>query len=520
MTEQHPHQQEHEITRRDALRRLGSAGLSIAALSAGLDGVLAGTAVARPRHHHLLAEAAARAQAAGPRPHAKLSDIEHVIILIQENRSFDHYFGTLSGVRGFGDPRNRSAFSQPTANGQTLAPFHLTSQCLLDITHDWKSQHMSWNRGRNDGFVRTHEAADGLSNNQPIGAETMGYYTRADLPFYYSLADAFTICDGYHCSVLGPTDPNRLMSLSGTIDPHGRGGGPLVRTLSPGERVAYTGRFRWTTMPEQLQARGIRWKVYTSPNGGTFDSVLPYFARYAPGTRLARHGLDPTYPNDFLADLARGELPQVSWVVLGLGDSEHPTYSSPQQGEAAARRLVQTLLAHPGVWKRCALFMTWDENGGFFDHVPPPTPPPGTRDEYLTAPRALLSAAGADGVRGPIGLGFRVGMLVVSPFSRGGLVCSDTFDHTSTLRFLETRFGAEVPHLSAWRRAHTGDLTSAFNFAAPPDRRPPTLAPAAQTMCSAFTTPPVTDEGIPQQEPGHRRRPSGIVKRRGTRRGS
>jgi phospholipase C len=490
------------VTRREAFRNLGAAGLSLAAAGAGLDGLLAGPA------------AAATAPRAG-----KLSDIEHVIILIQENRSFDHYFGTLSGVRGFNDARNRQAFTQQGLSGQTLQPFHLNTQCLVDLTHDWKPQHQSWDSGSNSGFLLAHEQADGMVNDVPIGPETMGYFTRADVPFYYSLADAFTICDGYHCSVLGPTDPNRLMSMTASVDPAGRHGGPLVKTLSAGEHLKSALKFSWTTMPEQLQARGISWKVYSSPDGGIFDNVLPYFAKYAPGTKLAKRGIEPTYPADFLTDLARGELPQVSWILLGVLETEHPGYSTPPGGEVAAQALVQALLAHPRVWRRTALFITWDENGGFFDHVPPPTPPPGTPGEYLTASGPLLTAAGAEGTTGPLGLGFRVGMLVVSPFSRGGLVCSDVFDHTSTLRFLETRFGAEVPNLSAWRRAHTGDLTSAFNFAARPNYSVPPLASATQTACSAFVAPTVTTGALPQQEPGRRRRPSGIVRsHRGRRR--
>ncbi len=148
---------------------------------------------------------------------------------------------------------------------------------------------------------------------------------------------------------------------------------------------------------------------------------------------------------------------------------------------------MNALLAHPDVWRKTALFVTWDENGGFFDHVAPPTPPPGTKDEFLTV--ANLPAA-AGGIRGPIGLGFRVPMLVVSPFSRGGLVCSDVFDHTSTLRFLETRFGVRVPNLSRWRRKTTGDLTSAFNFAARPNANRPALPRPGAVTCSGES--PVT----------------------------
>jgi phospholipase C len=471
------------ITRRQALRDIGAAGLGLTAAGAGLDGLLAGAAAAAPRS-------------------GTLKDIEHVVILIQENRSFDHYFGTLSGVRGFGDKRGRSAFFQKDAAGHTVQPFHLKTGCLPDLTHDWGPQHRAWNGGRMDQFVKAHQAADPAG----VGTETMGYYTRSDIGFYFALAETFTICDAYHCSVIGPTDPNRLMSMSATIDPAGANGGPLLQTNVTGR----SGLFTWTTMPESLDAHGVSWKVYTSPSGGIFDNVLTYFKQYGSGSKLAQKGVVPTYPQDFMSDLTSGRLPQVSWLLTGVTESEHPDFSDPLAGEIATRQVVEALVSRPKVWARTALFITWDENGGFFDHVAPPTPPPGTKGEYLTV--ANLPAA-AQGNRGPIGLGFRVPMLVVSPFSRGGLVCSDVFDHTSTLRFLETRFGVRVPNLTAWRRRATGDLTSAFNFAARPSsgrpRLPQPTGPGSPN-CSSPTPVPVTPGPFPRQERGKRRRPSGL----------
>ncbi len=475
------------LTRRQALRQFGVATAGAAALGSGIDDLLS------------------RAIAASPKA-GSLRDIEHVVILMQENRSFDHYFGVLSGVRGFGDKRGRNSFFQRDSTGKTIHPFHLPSGCLPDLTHDWGPQHRSWNGGRMNDFVRAHEAVDPAG----VGSETMGYYTGEDLHFYYALVDAFTICDAYHCSVIGPTDPNRLMSMTATIDPAGRHGGPLLQTnVVPTER---SNRFSWTTMPERLQAHGVSWKVYTdSTGGGVFDNVLTYFKQYKPGSKLAQRAFEPTFPQDFLADVAHDRLPQVSWLLAGLLDTEHPGYSKPLAGESVARQIIEALVAHPNVWRRTALFITWDENGGFFDHVNPPTPPKRTDGEFLTV--ANLPAA-AEGIRGPIGLGFRVPMIVVSPFSRGGLVCSDVLDHTSTLRFLETRFGVEVPNLSGWRRRATGDLTSAFNFAARPSYEAPSLAepdggPAAQ--CTKFEPVPVEQQPFPRQAHGRRRSPSGII---------
>jgi phospholipase C len=480
------------VTRREALRDIGAAGVAAGALGGGLDALLA--------------------QAADAWPHrgGSLKDIEHVIIFMQENRSFDHYFGTLSGVRGFADQRARKTFLQRSSSGRTIAPFRLPTQCLPDISHEWGPQHRSWNHGRMDGFVRAREPAS--VDGPAVAPQTMGYYTRADLRFYYGLADAFTLCDNYYCSVIGPTDPNRLMSMSASIDPDGRRGGPLLETLTA-TRSSLTGRFTWTTMPERLQAHGISWKVYQDKATGFLDNVLPYFKAYKPGSELQRRGNGPTYPEDFLADLAHDRLPKVSWLLANVLATEHPGFSTPTSGELVLRDVLRALFSHPSIWRKTALFVTWDENGGFFDHVAPPTPPPGTKGEYVTVPNLPKVA---QGIRGPLGLGFRVPMLVISPFSRGGLVCSQPLDHTSTLRFLETRFGVEVPNLSSWRRRATGDLTGAFNFAAAPNARRPSLTgPSGNGKCASPPTPVPVPSGsaIPRQERGRRKRPSGILKR-------
>jgi phospholipase C len=405
---------------------------------------------------------------AAKKPPGKLTDIEHVVILIQENRSFDHYFGTLSGVRGFSDRSvPRSTFEQPgypvPGFDGVLLPFHPETgavpgeRCFPDITHSWVPQHESWADGAMDGFVRAHLAADGPK----AGPATMGYYERTDIPLYYALAEAFTICDNYYCSVLGPTYPNRLYSMSASIDPEGLNGGPLVETYDDLEYLR--GRFTWPTMPEQLSANGVSWKVYTGSELGYEDNVLQFFKNYQTNPELADRGLKPVYPNDFVTDLKNEELPQVSWINTSLLQTEHPGYSSAKVGEFVVENLMARLHKHKA-WLKTALFVTWDENGGFFDHVAPPVPPQYTPGEYLTVPDITESDGG---IMGPIGLGFRVPLLILSPFSRGGFLCADQFDHTSLLRFLETRFGVEVPNLSQWRRENTGDLTSAFNFIEP-----------------------------------------------------
>jgi phospholipase C len=455
----------------------------------------------------------------------KLTDIEHVVILIQENRSFDHYFGSYRGVRGFSDPS--PAFQQPDpaniANSPAglLLPFRLDSSktnasCTHDLTHAWLPQHQSWNNGAMDGFVSSR-----LLINTNDATLTMGYYTRADLPFYYAVADAFTICDNYFCSVIGPSDPNRLYTVAASIDPGGKNGGPLLQTLGA-ERSSFFGRLTYTTMPEQLQARGISWKVYSSPDsnltGILADNVLSYIKNFQdPSSPLHQNAFGPQFPADFLPDVASGNLPQVSWVLPSLLVSDHPPAPS-LFGEGTLSAIMAALTANPAQWAKTALFVAYDENGGFFDHVPPVTAPPGTPGEYITAPAVPdPTQVGNPAILGPIGLGFRVPMLVISPFSRGGFVSSDLFDHTSILRFLEARFGAEVPNLSAWRRATVGDLTSSFNFAAPDSSVPtlPSTAPGIPEIvqqCAANlagTTPyPVPNpQSLPPQEAGTAHRP-------------
>jgi phospholipase C len=368
-----------------------------------------------------------------------------------------------------------------------------------------------------DGFVTSR-----LPINANDAVLSMGYYTRDDLPYYYAVADAFTLCDNYCCSVIGPTDPNRLYTMAASIDPDGKNGGPLLQTLVS-NRATMLGKLTYTTMPEQLQASGISWKVYSSPDDSAFgsletDNVLPYFKNFQdPTTALYKNAFNPAFPTDFVADALSGNLPQVSWIIGSVITSDHPPSPS-LFGEDALSAIIAALTANPTVWAKTVLFTTYDENGGFFDHVPPVTAPPGTAGEYITTP-SVPDPTVEGSISGPIGLGFRVPMMIISPFSRGGFISSDLFDHTSVLRFLETRFGAEVPNLSAWRRSAVGDMTSAFNFTKTDTSipaLPSTVAaiPSTITECASnlvgfagFTLP--SAQAMPTQEPGSPVRPSG-----------
>ena len=414
-----------------------------------------------------------------PSAGSDLGAVEHVVFLMQENRSFDHYFGSYKGVLGFGDHRTAAlkAFNQPDPANMTRRPlgrqlpFHLDTstglgECTHDLTHNWAPQHQSLHDGHMDKFVTTHSSTD--YEGPDLGVLTMGYYARSDLPYHYALADAFTICDRYHCSILGPTHPNRLMAMSGTIDPEGRHGGPVV-TTNPIPDAKFSAH--WTTVPELLEDAGVSWKTYTPPGPAyridnaevllLSDAILPYFSQYSkPGSALYKKAFLPTFPDDFVRDVSSGTLPKVSWIIPPLGYDEHPP-APPALGAWFIDQVLQALISNEEVWAKTVLFLTYDENGGFFDHVAPPVAPHGTKSEYLTTDPLPATAFG---IAGPLGLGFRVPALVISPFSRGGYVASEVFDHTSQIRFLESRFGIHASNISAWRRRTVGDLTSTLHM--------------------------------------------------------
>ena len=423
-----------------------------------------------------------RAVLADPAPSrtGTIKDIEHVVILMQENRAFDHYFGTLRGVRGFSDPRaitlpnGKPVWFQPDGS-RVVTPFRLdtrttSAQCMKSLDHSWKGSHDLWKH--HDAWIPTKTDL------------TMGYFTRADLPFYYALADAFTICDAYHCSVFGPTSPNRLHLFSGTSGLTA-GRDDVTAVANPKDEENETAdmandatafrAFEWETYAERLQQAGIDWRVYQEyDNYG--DNALAYFRNFRSGVTLtdlharARMAVDGSTAANakasrgehlvaaFAKDVADGRLPQVSWIVAPYIMCEHPT-ACPSYGESLTARLLDALAANPDVWAKTAFILNYDENDGFFDHMPPPVP-------------AISSDMGAGTVDStgeiykgvPFGLGPRVPMLVVSPWTAGGFVNSEVFDHTSVLRFLEARFGVAAPNISPWRRAVTGDLTSVFDF--------------------------------------------------------
>ncbi|MCW2523078.1 MAG: putative phospholipase precursor, partial [Frankiales bacterium] len=516
-----------------------AAAVTGAAVAAAAGPAVAAQAATKPPGHP--------AKPGKPRPHGDIRDIKHVVILMQENRSFDHYFGSLKGVRGFGDrsgitlPGGTSVFQQPTsAPGApvtgTQYPWHLSgapasaypaghqppsaqvgAQGYGGTSHSWDDQHGAWFGGLMNGWVY---AKGGLT--------TLGYLDRSDIPFHYALADTYTIGDAYHCSVLSATGPNRTYLWSGTIDAQQKhssfvafnGGDELGKNLL------------WESYAETLQKAGVTWRVYQGADDYG-DNALEYFKNFAqydptqggtpaPGNVLYDNGVanvaEPltglsanadNLANAIKADVVAGTLPKVSWVVTNQAFSEHPD-GAPNDGAYYVNGVLDALNADPDVFNSTLVIIDYDENDGQFDHVPPPVPAPGTKDEFYYEASGALASAGATQPM-PVGLGFRVPLILISPWTRGGWVTSEVSDHTSVIQFLEKWTGALgqhaiSPNISAWRRSVCGDLTGAFDFTSPVYGLPklPKTSVIGDPAGGAYK-PPVTTNAMPAQESGTKR---------------
>ena len=529
-------------------------------------------------------------------------DAEHVVILMQENRSFDHCYGTLQGVRGFNDPRairlpNKNlVWLQTNSNNETFAPFRLNikdtrSTWMGSLPHSWTDQVDARNNGKYDQWLQAKRSGNKAYQKMPL---TLGYYNREDIPFYYALADAFTICDQSFCSSLTGTTPNRLYLWTGTIrEQPNKDSYANVRN----ENVDYGDdkQAHWKTFPERLEEHNISWRIYQNELsvGVGFegeedawlanftDNPIEWFAQYNVGfleayinslpelitqltnqiaelekslavasaagnpmediqkklsaakkeLEIARRDKekytrenfeklssfeksihekafttnkkDPKYHqlsslkyNDgaterevnvpagdvlyqFRNDVKEGKLPTVSWLVAPENFSDHP--GAPWYGAWYISEVLDILTKNPEVWQKTIFILAYDENDGYFDHVPPFTVPnpnqPGTglvskgidaSVEYVTLDQDMRKKPRESSRESSIGLGYRVPLVIASPWNRGGFVCSQVFDHTSVLQFLEkflsqkTGKQIEEPNISAWRRVTCGDLTSTF----------------------------------------------------------
>ncbi|MEB3862558.1 MULTISPECIES: phosphocholine-specific phospholipase C [Acinetobacter] len=438
-----------------------------------------------------------------------IQDVKHIVILTQENRSFDNYFGTLKGVRGFGDrftipmTEGRKVWEQYDAKKNKILPYHLDSrlgnaQRVSGTPHSWSDGQAAWDNGR---------MSDWVAYKKP---QSMGYYKKQEVEYQFALANAFTICDAYHCAMHAGTNPNRKFIWTGTNGPTGAGVASVVNEFD-GIGPSTEG-YEWTTYPERLQQAGVTWKVYQNMPDNFTDNPLAGFKQYRRANEQSGQPvsndvlvcpaydekIDATQPlykgiantmsdggflGTFKADIAQGKLPQVSWLVAPATYSEHPGPSSPVQGAWYMQEVLNALTENPQVWSQTVLLVNFDENDGFFDHIPSPSAP--SKDEkgvvqgkttlsdqqvsyeYFNHP-AVATAKSQPATDGRVyGPGVRVPMYVISPWSRGGWVNSQVFDHTSILQFLEKRFGVQEPNISPYRRAVCGDLTTAFDFKTP-----------------------------------------------------
>jgi phospholipase C len=457
-----------------------------------------------------------------------LADIKHVVVLVQENRSFDHYYGMVPGVRGFADKQaltfqnGLSVFHQPDpsrSDGGYLLPFRLVSGKvnalgMNSLPHGWATDGVPmWNKGAWDRWT-TYKTP-----------QTMGYFTEDDIPWHWALVNNWTICDHNHCSFNGSTDPNRFYMWSGTIDPNGVAGGPELSNPPSGNPS-------WTSIYDLMQDAGVDWRAMAAA-GDANDMGARSFARIhaaatssdpavrdqavrgklvdAPPLVLLPNATDPANIDLILADFiqacANNSLPEVAFINSGNGWDEHP--ASTDRGMAFTYRVIQAMASNPDVWNSTLLITTYDENDGLFDHVLPPMAELGTKDEFVKG--------------NPLGPGGRVPLMLISPWTRhnGGAVCSEVFDHTSVTQFLEVWLqearGKAIhnPNITDWRRTVCGDLRSAFDFANPdfsvpelPDATVLVAAVAADQKLPVAAPPPVGQQNMPvpaAEDPSSRR---------------
>ena len=349
----------------------------------------------------------------GPRLFPGATPIQRVIVIMKENHAFDNYFGTFPGADGVPE-----GASLPDGAGGTVYPHWLNASWTFDLPHTRSDMLEAFDGGNNDRFAAVAERVfPGLGNL------SVGYYDDRQIPFYWSLAQNFTLADRYFSSMLGPTDPNRLYSIAGSA-------GGLANNPLFGSGIDVP------TIFDQLEARGISWRYYGITNRleTTTPLQLPHIAQNRVLSSKVVH-LDSV-----ASDISSGNFPSVTYIDPNgfLADSirisEHPP-GDVTVGQDWTAGVIESIMAST-MWPGCAIFLTWDESGGFYDHVPPPQV-----DEW--------------------GYGFRVPMIIVSPFSKPGFVDHEVMDHTSTLKFIAANW--DLPSLTA-REANASDMLSAFAF--------------------------------------------------------
>lgn len=388
-----------------------------------------------------------------------ISNINHIVVLMQENRSADTYLGQLNaqGQPGY-EAEPTTGNPNPIASG-TIVPFHKTSLCeTSDLNHSWNGEHQAFDNGAMDGFTAANDInSANADRTDPTGSRTMGYYDQTDLPYYYSLYNTFATDDRYFQSVLSQTFPNRFYLLAGTSFGHIRNDGPPA------------GGFTQPTIFNLLGAAGISWKIYYSQFA--FGSLFSYVQQH----------MDHVAPiSQYYTDAAAGNLPAVAFVdpifagAPNTETDEHPS-SNVQVGQSFAYNVVNALEASPN-WPDSALFLTYDENGGFYDHVAPPA---------AVAPDNIAPMLQTGDTQASFNrYGFRVPVVVVSPYSKPHYVSHVVDDHTSILKFIETRYG--LSSLTA-RDAAADPMLDMFDFTTANFSTPPAFTAPSVASCTAPT---------------------------------
>ncbi len=379
--------------------------------------------------------------------------IQNIVFLVMENHSFDNYYSKLAEYTHRTNievaPADASNPDLVDGGTKTILRQHAPHKCTLDTGHGWRASHQEYDDGKNDGFVQVNEEGTPLG----AGEQSLYYWDQSDIPFYYQLSSTFAIADHYHCSLLGPTWPNRMFTYAATS--FGRTSNDLP------DLSGYPFPDKDATILDELEKRHVDWGVYSD---GPSGALTVYGAAV-----LSRWGRRVThFDSDFFTDAAAGTLPQVAYLDANslsegpAGNDEHPP-ADVQIGQKFVSDVVHALFASPQ-WPHLALFITYDEHGGYYDHVPPPKAclpgdhapilsdkdPPGDFDRY----------------------GFRVPFIVVSPYAKKAYVSHTTYDHTSILRFIEAKF--RVPALTG-RDANANVMTDMFDFANPPFLTPPDI---------------------------------------------
>ncbi|KIK60377.1 hypothetical protein GYMLUDRAFT_97114 [Collybiopsis luxurians FD-317 M1] len=454
-----------------------------------------------------------------------LADVEHIVLFMQENRAFDHYFGTMAGVRGFKDPNvqidtdGRSVFFQqvnPFLSNDTdfLLPWYIAAeggefingtQCMVGGSNGWAENHAALASGRNDLWVEA---------NTP---QSWGHFRRSDIPVQFAIAEGWTVGDMYQQGVIASTDPNRILWQSGSIGVAGGNvnttqGPVLDNNQSPGcSKLTWRLEngtelespqnyscfpYDWKTLPEFLEDAGISWKEFQAiDNFG--NNPLQYFKFWEdlgdnnPTSELAQRGLARAGGGGWQGGLdllkkraAEGTLPAVSFYIGPAELNEHPPHR-PMEGGWVLKEVVDALVSSPK-YNKTILMISYDESGGWGDHVIPFTSPENTPGEWIINPFTGLPA--------PTGPGFRLPFTVVSPWSRGGIVFTEPADHISQTLFLEQWAAArgtpfKNTQINDWRREHMSNLVNMFDFENPdysavplPDTVPPHTDPLTSLL--------------------------------------